>query len=181
MHLEMMRDQAKKFPTIENAVDITRLKIWFCKFSDLSPIAQFSNVRELEIAGVPNESLDFLKALPRLGVLKIIHMPKIRQLDALASLDELVCLSLSTSPSWDASRKFLRVESLEPISKISRLRHLELFGVCPVDKSLKSLEACEGLLSARFSQYPQKEIERFYREKNVSNEFVPTSCGTLLR
>jgi hypothetical protein len=80
---------------------------------------------------------------------------------------------LSTLPSWDASRKTTTIESLEPLAAIPALAHLELFSICPPDKSLVPLEKCKDLRTARISQYPRAEIDRFFAGKKVGNRFNP--------
>jgi len=109
----------------------------------------------------------------RLKYLRIVHLPNVADLSPLSHLQELESLSFSTLPSWDTSGKLSTVESLQPIGQLSRLRHVELFGVVPKDKSLVPLQQCKLLESARFSKYQSQEIERFLIATKVSNAFVP--------
>ena len=111
----------------------------------------------------------------RLTSLRILHMPDITSLEELSGLTCLKTLSLETSPSWDASGKRTVVSSLEPIAAIAGLEHLQLFGVCAPDKSLAPLERLKSLRSARFQQYPQEEVERFFRVTGAIDQFNPTS------
>lgn len=173
MHVDLMRDKAKAMAPREAPGAVTSLRIWNCKYTSLAPVARFVNLRELAIAGLPDDSLQMLSALEQLRYLKILHMPKVTSLEPLAGLRRLESLSLATSPSWDAAGKVQRVASLEPLSRLASLRHLELLGVLPPDASLKPLEQCGRLQSARVARYPATELARFRAATGVSDAFNP--------
>lgn len=173
MHLNLIRDTAPAFPLIEHPLEIRTLRIWHCKYKSLRMLESLENLEELVIAGFPDGSLEMLIPLSGLRYLSILHMPKVSNLQALAGLSKLGSLSLSTSPAWDAARKVTTVESLHPLAYLSSLKHVELFGVCPPDKSLADLEKLAALKTGRFSQYSQEEIERFYSVTQVVNQFNP--------
>ena len=175
MCVDLMRDKASKFPTLESKDNIRRMRIWHCKYKTLQPLAEFQHLEELVIASFPDETLEALAPLRKLRYLSILHMPKITDLRELHHLSGLESLALATSPAWDASGKCNVVKSLEPIGVITGLKHIELFGVCQLDKSLAPLEQLKNLRSARFSQYPQAEIDRFFRVTGVLNQFNPKS------
>jgi hypothetical protein len=174
MHIEYIRDPAHLLPQVGKPTEVTSLKIWHCKYKNLDGIADFVNLRELVIATVPGQSLDFLMPLSKLSYLRLLHMPKVCNLDPLQHLQQLESLSLATSPSWDAAGKFLIVDSLEPVATLQKLRYVELFGVGQRDKSCKALLKCPNLVSARFSQYPEESVREFYSEKQISDQFVPS-------
>ena len=169
MHLELMRDTSRLFPPIADPDAVRTAKVWHCKYKTLEPLAALRNLDELEIATFPDASFECLGGLTQLRVLRIVHMPNIRDLGPLAGLARLTSLSLSTLPSWDASGKTTTIQSLEPLTALPSLAHLELFGICPPDKSLASLERCKHLATARFSQYPRAEIDRFFSQTGISN------------
>lgn len=173
VHLELMRDPSRTFPQIADPVTERSAKVWFCKYKSLAPLAELRNLEELVIANFPDESFEFLGRLEKLRFLSVVHMPKICDIAPLASQTQLMSLSLSTLPSWDASRKTTIIESLEPLSSIPALQHLELLGICPPDTSLVPLEKCKNLRTARFSKYPRAEIDRFYAETKVGDRFNP--------
>lgn len=173
MHLELMRDSATTFPKIEHRAEIHTLRIWHCKYKSLQAIAEFQNLEELVIATFPDKSFEIITPLHKLRYLSVLHMPKISELEVLSELVNIESLSLSTSPAWDSIGKCTLIQSLEPLTKMKMLKHLELFGVCPADKSLAVLEQCKSLVSARFSQYPKSEVERFYCATGVTNQFNP--------
>ena len=80
---------------------------------------------------------------------------------------------METLPSWDSGHKVTEVTSLSPLAQLASLRHLSLFGVVPKDRSLVDVERCKSLRSARFSQYPRAEIDRFYAATRLSNAQSP--------
>lgn len=172
MHIDLMREVATDFPVIDTKNEVTSLRIWHCKYRTLEGIRQFPNLRTLVVATWPNESLSILSDIG-LEYLRIVHLPKIHDLAPLKDLQRLRALSLQTLPSWDASGKVQQVESLEPISQLSSLEHLELFGVVSTDNSLSAIENCKKLVSARFSKYPKQEVTRFYAFTGLSDAHIP--------
>lgn len=173
MHVDLMRDKAKAMPLQADPGAVTSLRIWHCKYTSVAPLAAFINLQELAIAGLPDDSLEMLAGLGQLRYLKILHMPKVTSLEPIGRLAHLVSLSLATSPAWDAAGKVQDVASLGPLSSLPALRHVELFGVVPQDGSLKPLQACRQLQSARFSKYPAAEVERFRAAVGVRDDFNP--------
>ena len=172
-HLELVRDPARTFPPVAHPDVVRSARIWHCKYRSLEPLAELRNLEELVIATFPDASLECLGKLEKLRFLYILHLPRIDDIGPLAKLTQLTSLSLSTLPSWDASRKTTTIRSLEPLTAIPGLAHLELIGVRPSDKSLGPLGKCTQLRTARFSQYPRSEIDRFFNETGISNEFNP--------
>lgn len=173
MHLELMRDRSKIFPEVAGKEAVRTARIWHCGYVTLKPVAQLRNLEVLVVATFPDSSLDFLAELKNLRYLFIAHLPKVTCLDPLAKLEKVEALSLETSPSWDASGKCTIVESLAPIAKMPALKYLNLFGVRPANNSLADLEKCPNLQAARFSQYPDAEIKRFFEKTGVANQYVP--------
>lgn len=168
-----MRDPARTFTSAANPDAVRSATVWHCKYKSLEPLIELRNLEELVIASFPDESFEFLGSLEKLRFLRIMHMPKISDIGPLARLTQLTSLSLSTLPSWDASRKITTIQSLEPLAAIPGLAHLELLGICPPDKLLGPLEKCARLQTARFSQYPQAEVDRFFSKMGVANQFTP--------
>ena len=173
MHIDLVRDPATKFPEIDHPSEVRSLRSWHCKYKSLMRLSAFENIEELAIASVPDASLNFLAPLKRLRYLRVVHMPKVTDIAIIGDLVSLESLSLATSPSWDSSGKKSIVKGFELLAQLQSLRHLELFGVCSMNMSLLPIENCKALLSARFSQYPKPEVERFYGATRVTNEFNP--------
>jgi hypothetical protein len=105
MHLELIRDEARVFPDVPEPLTITSAKVWHCRYVSLAPLGSILNLRRLEIATYPDPSLDPLTPPRLLEELHILHMPGIRELSPLASLENLRVLTLQTTPGWDPSGK----------------------------------------------------------------------------
>lgn len=153
MHLDRMRDEARAFPAVTAPLEIRSARLWHCKYRSLVPLSEFKNLEVLVIATYPDDSFQLLSPLPHLRYLRVLHLPKVSDLDPLAQLGQLESLSLETLPSWDASGKRQVVSSLQPISQLQSLRHLELLGVVPADGKLTPLFDLKAIESARFSKY----------------------------
>jgi hypothetical protein len=177
MHIDFMREVAENFPVVDNPLEVTSLRIWHCKYKSLSALSAYSRLEVLVIGSFPDVSFEVLNFLPCIRSLKIVHLPQIASLSPIASLDDLQSLSLATLPSWDAARRRTMVHSLAPLAGLRHLRHLELFGVCPPDRSLAKLYPCTWLKTARFSQYPKETVAGFYASTGAVNEFNPDIEG----
>jgi hypothetical protein len=172
-YLELMRDPARTFPAVADPDAVRQATIWHCRYTSLAPLAGLRHLERLVIATFPDASLECLGRLERLRYLRIMHMPKVSDIEPLAGLTQLTSLSLSTLPGWDASGKTTTIRSLEPLAALPVLAHLELFGICPPDRSLVPLEKCGHLRTARFSHYPAAEMERFFHRTAVANQSNP--------
>lgn len=113
------------------------------------------------IATFPDHSFDFLSELRRLRYLGILHFPNTSDLSPISDLQELETLSLASLPSWDASGRVLVVKSLEPIGRLAKLRHLELFGVRTPEERLSQLLKLPSLQSARFQNTRSRRPRAF--------------------
>jgi hypothetical protein len=153
MHIDFLRNKAKTFPVIESPDGVTSLRVWHCKYATVSPVAGLRELETLVIASFPDPSLDMLGALHKLRYLSILHLPRVTTLGPLERLQRLETLSLATLPSWDSTSKKQVVDSLAPLTKLAGLKHLELFGVVPADRSLAALNGCKALVSARISTF----------------------------
>ena len=60
-----------------------------------------------------------------------------------------------------------------PLASLRALKHIQLFGVRPTDKSLMPLERCPALMSGRFSKFPKAEVRRFYEATGVYDDWIP--------
>jgi len=153
-------------------LNIRTAKIWHCNYQTLAPVAELVNLETLVIATFPDNCLDFLSELTQLRFLSIMHLPRVSSLAPLLALENLHSLSLATLPSWDGSKRTV-IESLDPLARLPALRHLELFGICAADRSLRPIERCTGLKSVRVSGYTRKETARFYAASPVSDDYIP--------
>ncbi len=172
MHVHLMHGTAKEFPLLADPLAVTSVLAWFCKFGSLQALGSLPNLLEVKIAGFPDETFDALGGLRALRYLSVMHLPAVHGLEPLRGLASLETLSLSVLPAWEGKRR-QHVASLEPVAALPALRHLELFGVCPPDLSLAPLEYCPNLVSARFTSYPRREIERFALITQLPDDFAP--------
>ena len=65
------------------------------------------------------------------------------------------------------------VPSLSPCQNYQKLKHLELFGVTPKNKSPLELSACKTLLSTSFSKYSKKLLDQYYENTGANDDGVP--------
>ena len=105
--------------------------------TSLTPLKHLPNLQALSMEDPP--VLHGLETLKNLRCLTMRHFRRIESLSAVAELSELRALSLSTIPSWDASRRCLQVESFEPLRNAVALESLALMGVWPQDGKLEAL------------------------------------------
>jgi hypothetical protein len=173
MHLVLLRDEGGQFPRVQDQGTVRTLRVWHCKYRTLAPITSFRALEGLEIATYPDETFELVAELEHLRYLRVLHLPRVTDLGPLSALRSLVTLRLATLPSWDTSDTKSIVRSLAPLAELPALQHLELLGVVPEDRSLAPLEHCESLRSGRFSQFPKREVERFYVKTTVANAFAP--------
>ena len=173
MHLELMRDKAREFPEIGEPQSLRTLRAWHCNYRTLEPVAHLTSLTGLVVATYPDASLELLGGLEELRYLFILHLPKIDSIEPIAHLNRLEVLRLHTLPDWDASGRTTQVESLDPLARLPHLRHVELFGVRPADRSLRSLERSPNLESVRVSKYPKAEVARFQETTGLSDRFAP--------
>lgn len=159
MKLELVRLPDRVFPTLESPLRYKYLRVWHCRYETLQPIEQFRNLVQLEILTVPDDNLSFLPSLTKLKRLKIIHFPKVSDLNPIGKLHDLVELELNCLFSWFQSRKRITVESFKPISKLSKLKTLDLAGVDPLDGDVLCLRSCSAL----------KDINGIASHQNVAN------------
>jgi hypothetical protein len=173
MYLEFLKKTEPTFPEAASPEEVTAIKVWLCKYKSLANIKACRHLKTLVINGLPEEDPSWIGELTQLEYLWIQNPSKVKSLDFISQLKKLRTLSLSTPPSWDASKKFIEIQSLEPISSLENLNNLELFGVCAPSRSLEALKKCRALARARFNGYPQTVTDDFYNTTNVINEFAP--------
>ncbi|WP_235581345.1 MULTISPECIES: hypothetical protein [unclassified Rhizobacter] len=173
--LDLLKDASRDFPLVERPLLVRRLRVWNCRYKSFSAISQMENLEELVIASLPEDSLNFLANLKNLKYLSIANLRKISNIDPLRNLQSLDVVSLATPPSWDVANRILEIDSLAPLSELKMLRHIELFGVVPVDRSLNVLQSLQLLETARFSQYEEGEVGRFFEVTKARKEFNPDS------
>ena len=86
-------------------------------------------------------------------------------------------VSMSTIPSWDASRRCLEVESFEPLSKLSDLESLCLMSVMPRDRRLGPLHRLTNLRYLNISHVYNFQLEDY---ANLARS-LPNTLGHCLQ
>lgn len=171
--IDLMRDPQAVMPISPESEEATHLRIWHCGYKTLKPLSGFSKLRSLVIGTVPDSSLEWLANLSQLLYLRIVHLPKVKDLQPISRLKHLNTLCLETSPAWDAKSRRQFVESLAPICTLPALEHVQIFGVMDSTRSLDCLTRCPSLRTARFSGYDSVEVERFFSATGVENAYAP--------
>lgn len=172
MHLELIRDKSRAFPSVEEGDKLTSITIWHCAYNDLSPVGGLLNLTRIKVAGYPNDNLNCISQLPNLEYLSLLHLPNITDLSPIGACKKLRVLRLHTLPSWDSSGKRTFVDSLAPIAGLPQLQDLELFGVCPITKDPSELAKSRSLERVRLSKYLKKKVDAYYSETGVGSDFA---------
>lgn len=173
MHIDLMRDKSKVMPPIENPEKVKSIRIWHCKYKSFEQLSELINLEVAVFASLPESNFNFLEHCLKLKHLSVVHLPKIRDLSPLQSLNNLETVSLSTLPSWDASGKVSVVTSLAPFALLPHLKYIELFGVITENKSPNELASCKTLKSVKLSKYSKKLSKQFYEQTGINNGYAP--------
>jgi phage FluMu protein Com len=188
MKLELLREKSRNFPHIEDPLAFSEIRIWHCSYQSLSKISDFQNVESIEIATYPDSSLDIIGKLPKVKSLKIIHLPRVKEITPLSKLECLEILYLAVLPSWN---KLQHIATLKPLQNLANLRSIDLHGIIVDDFSLSPLHSCPML--EEFKSGNLFSMEELLNLKNAKpnikgNLFVPlveipyvhcTKCGTI--
>lgn len=143
--------------------------------SDLSFLRANQSLRILEVSEA--HSLRGIEVLSQIRELVLVHIPKVHSLEPLAALRDLQFLTITTPPSWDASRKVLEVDSLEPLSTLNALVSLSLCGVRPIHGRLQPLHKLTGLHTLSVSHVYDFDL-RDYADLGAH---LPNTVGACLR
>ena len=87
MHFDLLRDKARTLPKGADPLAVDSLRIWHCGYKSLDSIADFKNLQTLTVATFPDSSFDALSSLKKLRQLRVLHFPKIADLQPLAKLN----------------------------------------------------------------------------------------------
>lgn len=171
MHIDLAGDMRRTMPVVDNAWDVGSLRVWNCRYTTLRPLEDYPNLRTLVISGYPDDSLEPLGDLRHLRYLSIVGINRISDLAPLAHLPALETLQLEAPKP--AGALSIEVVSFDPLGACAALRHVSIYGIRPVDKSLRPLERCPDLVVARFDALPEAEISRFYAVRGKLDGRIP--------
>lgn len=127
--------------------------------ADLSPLTRLRGLRRLiAIGGTKVENMDWVLGLPPLESLAIENFKRIRSIDALAAQSSLSALGIEGSV-WTR----MHVDSLAPISFLTRLRALYLTNLTARDRSLRHLVSLKELQVLEIGAlFPDNELLRLH-------------------
>jgi len=103
---------------------ITCVSLAMPRITSLAPLCKLSGLESLELDDPP--TIVGIEGLISLECLVLRHFRRITNLAPLSSLSNLRAVSMSTIPSWDASRRCLEIDSLKPLRKLVNLESLRL-------------------------------------------------------
>jgi len=126
---------------------------------DLSPLDASATLRHLHLDNPAR--LDGLDRLTQLTSFGLYYLPRISTLDQIGQLVGLHSLSISTPPSYDASRKCHRVKSLAPLATLTRLQRLVMRGILPERDRLHPLEALVALQTLEVTHVFEFTVEDY--------------------
>lgn len=135
---------AKTLGPVCNALDTKTAIFYEMRADDLEPIHRISGLENLAITWNSKVSdLEWLQPLKNLKNLKLDDVPKIADLSAIADLSELQRLHLSGNLGSLSPK--MKVESLQPLARLSNLSELTLLNIRVRDFGLKPISACKKL------------------------------------
>ncbi len=146
MKYQLIRSKDTKGLLIPEAHLITELKIWYSSINDWEILSKFQNLVSLEIAGYDSDSLEPISKLIGLKTLRLLHFPKLQDISKITCNINIENLSLESLPSYDASNKYLEIDSLKPVSSLSKMMKFKMYGVKTKDSSLEFLVKCTKLI-----------------------------------
>lgn len=141
--LDLRNISAKIWPTVLSRCTAKELRLYHLKLASLEGIDRLTHARRLTLEwGTKIESLEPVSRLSGLTHLAIGDFPRVQQLDGLEKLSELKELRLSGSLGGGSP---LRLESIEPVTRISGLTRLSLSNARLKDDDITSLVRCTHL------------------------------------
>ena len=138
---------------------ITCVSLAMPRITSLAPLSKLSGLESLELDDPP--TIAGIEGLISLKCLVLRHFRRITNLAPLSSLSNLRAVSMSTIPSWDASRRCLEIDSLEPLRKLINLESLRLMGIKPLDRRLDPLHDLTNLKYLHISHEFQFQLEDY--------------------
>lgn len=139
---------------LRKLVSVETLVIHDLRTAALSLLNHFPNLKTLIIWGnTKTSSLAELASLKKLQVLGLEHFPKVRVIDEISQLKNLKMLCLTGSVDTA-----LKIETLEPLTKLQKLELLHITNIKVTDESLDFVNKLRRLKELQVSnQFPTSE------------------------
>ncbi|KIQ02633.1 MULTISPECIES: internalin G [Pseudomonas] len=156
--LDLRNISIKVWPTLLSKCTATNLRLYHLKLSSLEGIDSLINTRELALEWATKiESLMPVFKLQNLTHLSVSDFPKLRNIDGIHELHELVELNLSGNLGGGSSP--LRLSSIEPVSQLPKLTKLSLLNIKLETNDITSLARCSQLRNLRLSnQFERSQV-----------------------
>lgn len=140
----------KAWPTILSKCRATTLRLYHITLPSLEGINSLSNTRQLTLEWATKVTdLEPVFGLTKLTTLSIFDFQNIRKINGIEALCELTELNLSGSRGCLSPP--LRLESIQPVSRIAGLTKFSLINAKINDDNIKPLEHCSNLRHLRLS------------------------------
>lgn len=182
----------KKLPELENlkflwfcsrvnqrmfdaACNISTLEGLSIKWSGIKDISKLVNLKSLKYLYIGSstqiESISPLKDMKNLESLYLVNLKKITDFSIVQYLQELTELGIDGS-MWTTQK----IETLEPIAQLKKLRILSLKNTRTFDKSFDPILQLKNLVQFDSSwNYPEKEFEKLKALPNLKYGNIETS------
>jgi len=157
--LAISRLSQPELESLKRFSSLTCLCLIAPQITSLASLQELPNLTALELDDPP--TLFGLERVIGLQCLVLRHFRRIKSLTPIGVISSLRVLSLSTIPSWDASRRSLEVDSLDPLSKLANLESLRMIGVKPLDARLDPLSRLTQLRHLHISHEFQFQLEDY--------------------
>lgn len=141
--LDLRNVSAKTWPTVLSRCTAIELRLYNLKLPSLEGIDKLTSTRRLKLEWATRiEALEPVFKLRGLTHLAIEDFPKLRRLDGIEGLSELTELRLSGNLGGGSP---LRLNSIEPVSRISKLTKLSVANAKLEVDDITSLARCKHL------------------------------------
>lgn len=142
--LDLRNVSAQIWPTVLSRCTAIELRLYNLKLPSLEGIDKLTNTRRLKLEWATKiETLEPVFKLRDLTHLAVEDFPKLRRLDGIEELSELTELRLSGNLGGGSSP--MRLDSIEPVSRISKLTKFSLANATFEVDDITSLARCTHL------------------------------------
>lgn len=164
--LDLRNISSKVWPAVLSSCRAPSLRLYHIAFDSLDGIERLTAVRNLSLEWAPKiVEISPLFELRKLRCLSIFDFAKLRALDGIEALDQLVELNLSGSRGALTPR--MKLASIEPVTRLRRLVSLSLTNVQLDDDDVSILARCSNLKHLVLSQqFERRQIAYLAKRLN---------------